>query len=95
MAKLSKDDVLKLARLSKLTFRDDEVERFRKEIESIVDYVEKLQSVDVSSLEPTNQVTGLTNVMREDEIGQYATPESLLSNAPARDGDLIKVRRVL
>lgn len=95
MAKLSNEDVLKLARLSKLTLREDQLERFRRELEEIVEYVEQLQSVDVLGLEPTNQVTGLTNVMRDDVIAEYASPEELLKNAPAREGNLIKVRRVL
>lgn len=95
MAKLSNEDVLKLARLSKLSLSEDQLERFRRELEEIVGYVEQLQSVDVSGLEPTNQVTGLTNVMRDDIITEYASPEELLKNAPAREGSLIKVKRVL
>jgi aspartyl-tRNA(Asn)/glutamyl-tRNA(Gln) amidotransferase subunit C len=95
MAKLSKEDVLKLARLSKLELTQAQLERFPRELEEIVEYVEQLQSVDVVGLEPTNQVTGLTNVMREDELADYASPDDLLKNSPAREGNLIKVRRVL
>lgn len=95
MAKITRDDVLKLARLSKLSLTDEQLEQFRKEIEEIVGYVEQLQSVDVDGLEPTNQVTGLTNVMREDVVREYASSEQLLKNAPDREGDLIKVKRVL
>jgi aspartyl/glutamyl-tRNA(Asn/Gln) amidotransferase C subunit len=58
--------------------------------------VEKLNEVDVDGLEPTYQVTGLTNVTRPDEIKDYqAKPEDLLKNAPAVANNQFKVKRVL
>lgn len=96
MAKLSKDDVLKLARLSRLRLTDDEIEQFAAEISEILGYVEQLSAVDTTGLEPTSQVTGLTNVMREDEIKDYGTsPQELMKNAPAVEKDQFKVKRVL
>lgn len=95
MADLTRDDILKLAKLSKLTLTDEQLEQFRVELEEIVGYVEKLQAVDVSGLEPTNQVTGLTNVTRPDEIIDYAQQSELLKNLPARDENYIKVKRVI
>jgi aspartyl-tRNA(Asn)/glutamyl-tRNA(Gln) amidotransferase subunit C len=71
MSKLTRDDVLKLAQLSRLKLTDEEIERFRDELSSILEYVEKLNAVDVSGLEPTYQVTGLKNVMRKDEPIDY------------------------
>lgn len=96
MAKLSKEDVLKLARLSKLRLSDEEVEQFSGELSEILDYVEQLAQVDTSGLEPTAQVTGLTNVTRADEIIDYhETSKELLKNAPATEKNYIKVKRVL
>ena len=95
MARLSKDDILNLAKLSKLELTDEQVEKFQAELGEIMGYVEQLQAVDISGLKPTNQVTGLQNVMRKDEIRDYASPEDLLRNLPAREGDLIKVNRML
>lgn len=96
MVKLTDDDVLKLARLSRLHLSDDEKAQFRTEIETILGYVEQLQTVELKDLKPTNQVTGLENVMRKDEVKDYGiTPEQLLKNAPATQDGLIKVRRVL
>lgn len=95
MAKLTREDVLKLARLSRLHLTDEEVEKFQKEIEAILGYVEQLQNVDLS-LEPTYQVTGLTNVTRHDEVIDYgATPQDLLKNAPDTEDGHIKVKRML
>jgi aspartyl-tRNA(Asn)/glutamyl-tRNA(Gln) amidotransferase subunit C len=96
MSKLSRDDVLKLARLSRLKLSDEEVEKFREELSSILEYVEVLNKVDTSGLEPTSQVTGLKNVMRKDETRDYGyKTEDLLKNAPAVKGNQFKVRRVL
>lgn len=96
MAQLSREDILKLARLSRLHLSDDEIEQFTAEISAILGYVEQLQAVNLTGLKPTNQVTGLTNVMRPDEIKDYgATPEELLKNAPATKGGHIKVKRML
>jgi aspartyl-tRNA(Asn)/glutamyl-tRNA(Gln) amidotransferase subunit C len=64
MSKLTREDVLRLAHLSRLRLSDDEVERFQGELSKILDYVEQLDQVDTQALEPTYQVTGLKNVMR-------------------------------
>jgi aspartyl-tRNA(Asn)/glutamyl-tRNA(Gln) amidotransferase subunit C len=96
MAKLSTEDVLKLARLARLRLSDEEVDKFKDEISSILEYVEQLQQVDLGNLKPTQQVTGLTNVTRKDEVLDYgATPEDLLKNAPSTEEGHIKVRRML
>jgi len=96
MSKLSRDDVLKLAKLSKLRLSEQEIEKFQSELSEILEYVEKLNSVDTTGLEPTYQVTGLRNVMRADEIKDYGvSPEQLLANAPDKQDNQFKVRRVL
>ncbi len=96
MAELTRDDVLKLARLSKLHLTEDEIEQFAVEISAILAYVEQLQSVDLKDLKPTNQVTGLTNVLRPDEIKDYGvSQEELLKNLPANHKGHIKVKRML
>ncbi len=96
MAKLTRDDVLKLAQLSRLQLTDDELDQFATEITEILAYVEQLQSVDLDAYEPTSQVTGLTNVTRPDQVKDYgASPKQLLENAPATENGHIKVKRVI
>jgi aspartyl-tRNA(Asn)/glutamyl-tRNA(Gln) amidotransferase subunit C len=96
MAKLSRDDVLKLASLSKLRLSEAEIERLRAELSEILNYVEILDQVDSEGLEPTYQVTGLKNIMREDELetNGYETAD-LLKNAPDVQDGQFKVKRVL
>ena len=96
MAKLSREDVLKLAHLARLDLSEAEVEQYRTELSEILGYVEMLKKVDLKGVEPTYQVTGLKNVMRPDKVVDYgASQKELLKNVPEREDDLIKVKRVI
>jgi len=96
MAKLSREDILKLAQLARLGLTDDEVTEFSTELTAILQYVEQLSSVDVEGLAPTSQVTGLTNVTRADEVVDYGyEPLDLLKNVPITDNNQIKVKRMI
>jgi aspartyl-tRNA(Asn)/glutamyl-tRNA(Gln) amidotransferase subunit C len=96
MAELTLEDVLKLARLSRLRLSDGEVREFQKEISAILAYVEMLNKADTTGLKPTYQVTGLKNVSREDKVINYgASTEQLLKNLPDRENNYIKTKRVI
>jgi aspartyl-tRNA(Asn)/glutamyl-tRNA(Gln) amidotransferase subunit C len=96
MAKLTRDDVLKLAQLAHIDLDEAELTEFTQEFTDILHYVEQLQAVDTTGLEPTSQVTGLTNVTREDEAQDYGyKPKDLLSNVPQVEADQIKVKRMV
>lgn len=96
MANLTREDVLKLARLARLELSDAEISEFSEELSAILQYVEQLQNVDVDGLKPTNQVTGLTNVTRPDEEKDYGyQAEDLLKNVPDTKSGQIKVKRML
>ncbi len=96
MTKLSREDVLRLAQLARVGLTDDEVTEFSNELTAILQYVEQLADVDVSGLQPTSQVTGLTNVTRADEIKTYGyDTEVLLKNVPTVEGNQIKVKRMI
>lgn len=96
MSKLSRNDVFKLARLSRISVTDEEADSLAEELSAILGYVEQLNDVDTNGLEPTNQVTGLTNVMRKDEVIDYGyKPKDLLKNVPQVHQDLIKVKRMI
>ena len=96
MTKLSREDILKLARLARLDLTEDEITEYSSELSEILQYVEMLQAVDVDGLAPTNQVTGLTNVTRPDEIRDYGyAPHNLLGNLPDQEDGQIKVQRMV
>lgn len=96
MAKLTRDDVLKLAQLARLDLTEDEINEYAGELSAILQYVEQLSAVDVSGLNPTNQVNGLTNVTRLDEVKDYGyATEKLLENVPAVQDNQLKVKRMI
>lgn len=96
MAKLTREDIFKLAKLARIDLSDDEASRFEDEFNAILGYVGQLQDVDVSGLEPTSQVTGLTNVFRDDEIEDYGyEPQDLLQNVPHVKDNMIQVKRMI
>lgn len=96
MTELTREDVLKLARLARLALTDEEVETYRKELSEVLRYVALLDEVDVTGLEPTTQVTGLKNVMREDTVIDYGvSPQDLLRLAPKSQDGQIKVKRMI
>lgn len=96
MATLSRDEIFKLAALARLAISDEEATEFEAEINEILQYVEQLQAVDVSGLEPTAQVTGLTNVARDDTVIDYGyTADDMLKNVPAVERRQIKVKRMV
>ena len=88
-------DVKHVAKLANLTLKDAEVERFEKQLSSILDYVKKLQEVDTSKVEETSQVTGLENVERKDSAQPSLSQDEALSNAKDKYNGMFKVKAIL
>ncbi len=96
MSKIGIEEVKRLGELAKIGLTDDEAAKLAVELDQIVGFVEQLQSVDVKDLEPTNQVTGLVDVLRPDQVKPSEVSRTeLLKNAPLTQEGYIKVRRVL
>ncbi len=93
---LSKDEVKHIAELARLDLSEEEVVRYQGELSRILDYISQLEEVNADGVEPTAQVTGLVNRLREDVAvsSDAATRQRLLDAAPERDGDYIKVKAV-
>lgn len=93
---LSKEDVLKVAKLARIELSEEDVEKFSTQLSDILEYVNQLQAVDTDGVEPTAQVTGLENTWREDEVMDCPADEreAALSQAPERAANLIKVKSV-
>ncbi len=88
--------VAKVAALSRLQVDPSEEERFVKELQSILAYVEQLQALDVSGIEPTSQVgSGVKTPLREDVVVPSDVRDEALAQAPDRDGDYFRVPRVV
>lgn len=79
-------DVDVIAKLAKIPVTDDEKKKLAVGFSTVIKVLDTLKSIDVSEVEPTNQVTGLENVMREDEVDatRTFTQEQALANAPRK-----------
>jgi aspartyl-tRNA(Asn)/glutamyl-tRNA(Gln) amidotransferase subunit C len=95
MSQIGTTQVQRIAKLAHIELSEDETARMSAELGQIVEFVEQLLQVDVDGVEPTDQVTGLVDVWREDEVRPSMPREQLLANAPAQQDGYIKVKRVL
>jgi aspartyl-tRNA(Asn)/glutamyl-tRNA(Gln) amidotransferase subunit C len=83
MPALTKDQVRHIAKLARLDIAEGDLEKFAKELTSILGYIDMLNEVDTSKVMHTAQVTGLSNALREDEVlPAIATPDALLATSP-------------
>jgi aspartyl-tRNA(Asn)/glutamyl-tRNA(Gln) amidotransferase subunit C len=92
---LSEEEVKKVALLARIELRDGEVEKFQKDLSSVLDYVEALKLVDTEGLEIVSQVTGLENVQRTDESQEADNRDDIMKNAPATKDDYYQVKSIL
>jgi aspartyl-tRNA(Asn)/glutamyl-tRNA(Gln) amidotransferase subunit C len=92
---VSKSDVAHLATLSSISLSDDELNAMTADLENIITYIEQLRELDTTGVEPTYQLTGLTNVWREDEVTPQLAREKLLALAPESLNNQVKVPKVL
>lgn len=92
---LSKEDVLKIAALSKLEFAEDEIEKFKIDLNKIFDHMEELNSVNTENVEPLFNVLDLKDVLREDVVKDSGIKKNLLENAPNGDEDFVIVPKVV
>jgi aspartyl-tRNA(Asn)/glutamyl-tRNA(Gln) amidotransferase subunit C len=94
---LSKEEVKHIAKLARLGLDEKEIEKYQKELSSILDYVEKLKKVKMSKVEPTSHPSKVENVMRED-VGRGKTgieaSKKLLDLAPETKEGYLKVKSI-
>lgn len=95
---LTKDEVKKVAALARLELSEEEVEVLTPQLSNILGFIDQLKEVDTMDVEPTAQVTGLSDVWRADECEDWDKAEiaAALAQAPAGlEGSQIKVKKVL
>jgi aspartyl-tRNA(Asn)/glutamyl-tRNA(Gln) amidotransferase subunit C len=94
---LFKEDVKKVAALARLELNEAELEIMPGQLSNVLSYIDQLKEVDTEGVIPTAQVTGLSDVWREDEIDNWPKDEveAALNTAPEVYGHQIKVKKVL
>ena len=93
--KLSREEVLHIARLARLGLSKDEVEKAREQLSNILENFEVLQQIDTADVPPTAQSITLQNVMKDDEATSSLPPSEILANAPRKDGEFFRIHAVL
>lgn len=91
MAKLTIQEVEHIAKLSKLELSQEEKEKYCDQLSSVLEYVDQLSEVDTEGVEPTSNITGLSNVMREDKVEESGINYlDIKKNAPEfKDGSIV------
>ncbi|MFA5309647.1 MAG: Asp-tRNA(Asn)/Glu-tRNA(Gln) amidotransferase subunit GatC [Dehalococcoidales bacterium] len=93
--KLSREEVLHIARLARVSLTEAEITRMSEQLSNLLEHFEVLQKVDTEGVPPTAQSVSLQSVMRDDVVAPSLTAEDVLANAPRRDGEYFRVRAVL
>ena len=92
---ITKEHVAKIAALAKLKFSDSEKEALAHELGEILSYIEKLDEIDTTNVEPLSHPTTDSNVMREDRLDDSLSPEAAVANAPEKKGTYFVVPKVI
>jgi len=79
---IDRDQVLHVARLARLDLGDAEIERMSAELSNVLDWIEKIEELDLDDVEPTSHVVEVVNVLRPDVPRPSLTQEQALANAP-------------
>ena len=88
-------DVEHIAKLAKLDFSEEEKLKFTEEFNEILAFMEKLNELDTSKVEPLSHVIELQNVFREDSVKPSLPTQDALKNAPAKTEQFFKVPKVI
>ena len=93
--KLSSAEVARVATLARLRLTADEEAQMADQLGQILDYIDKLKVLDTESVEPFSHATEPADALREDQVTNQPDPDTLLANAPDRDGRFFKVPKIL
>lgn len=93
--KISREEVLHIAHLARLEFKEEEIERFTVQLNDILSYIDKLNTVSTENIEPMTHATTLYNVFREDIAETPLDVEEAVANAPDQSGTLFRVPRII
>lgn len=91
---ISIEDVKHVAKLARLDLTETEVEKFSKQLGDILKYVEQMNEIDTTGVEPMAHPIPVVNVMREDEVRYEQTKEDLMKNAPDEEDGFFKVPKI-
>ena len=92
---VSRDDIIHIAKLSRLEFTDEELEKYTKDLDNIVNFANTLSEIDVTGVKPTNHILDIKNVFRKDDVKPSYDRDLILKNAPTKAGGCVSVPKVV
>ena len=95
MPDVSREVVEFVSTLARLALSDDELDRLQREMGRILEHAEKLKAIDTDHIEGTSHVIPMTNIYREDQVGESLTPEEVVANAPDAADTFFRVPRIV
>jgi len=93
--KISKDDVINVAELARLEFKEQELEKFTEQLGNILEYIEQLNELNTDNVEPTSHVLDISTPLREDKVIEWLSTQEVLKNAPESEDDFFVVPQVI
>lgn len=87
-------DVEHVAKLARLELTEEEKQKFSTQLSSILEYVEEMNEVDTTDVQPMSHAIHFVNVMREDEVKYEQTKEELMKNAPVEEDGFFMVPKI-
>jgi aspartyl-tRNA(Asn)/glutamyl-tRNA(Gln) amidotransferase subunit C len=90
MARITRDEVLHVARLARIELSDDEVAKFQEQLANILEAVSKVSELDLSDVPPTAHPLEIANAWAEDVPRDCLPLDEVFANAPDRDGDYFR-----
>lgn len=93
--KIDNATVDKIAHLARLEFENEAKEQIKKDMNNMLGFIEKLNELDTSNVEPLIYMSDEVNVLREDDVKHEITQDEALRNAPNHDSDYFKVPKVI
>ena len=91
---ISTDDVKHVAKLARLELTEEEINKYSKQLGSILEYVEQMNEVDTTGVEPMPHPIPVYNVMREDVVKYEQTKDEMLANAPFEEDGFFRVPKI-
>jgi aspartyl-tRNA(Asn)/glutamyl-tRNA(Gln) amidotransferase subunit C len=93
--KVTRDVIEHVAHLGRLELDPDEIQRYTAQLDAILEYMDKLNSLDTSGVEPTTHAIPNVNVFREDKVAESFSVKASVGNAPERKDSFFKVPPII
>lgn len=92
---VSKEEILHIANLAMLDLNENEIEKYRENLNDILEFSETIKNANTENLDVTIGANEAKNIFRKDEVKSFEDTNSLLRNAPSQDQNMFKIPKVI